>query len=612
VSGFAGIVNFDRAPVDRELLEKLTRHQTFRGPDAEGLWCAGSVGFGHTLLRTTREAAREHQPLGWNDQLWIVADARLDARAELLAKLHARGAAHAALSLSSPDAELILHAYHQWGEACVEHFSGDFSFALWDALAHRLFCARDHFGMRQFFYAQLGNTLFFSNTLSALRLIPGLSGRLNDLAIADFLLFEMIQDPAATSFDGIHRLPPAHTLVAQRDKLSVRRYWELSVTTPVHYAREEEYLERFKELLDAAVSDRLRTDNAGILLSGGLDSPTVAASARRVLGRQGITGGLCARTDVFDSLIPHEERHYAGLVGETLRIPIQFSVLDQSRLFERAGLPEGQTLEPTHSAWPDHFSDQLRSLPDGCRVVLTGLGGDPALCGRISMHFRELLAAGKYRRALSDAFRYLTREGRFSRLYLRTRWRILFGSRKQGQFYPPWLNEDLEKRLGLRERWEQLTPPVPAGPAVRPEAQEAMANHFWASALQGYDAGFTRVPVEVRQPLFDLRLVNFLLGLPRLPWCSDKELFREAARGVLPEAVRLRRKSPLRADPLVALLERPESAWVDQFVPAPELETYVVRGQIPTVYQEVMTWKAWIHLRPLSLNFWLRGAHRIG
>lgn len=459
MSGFAGIVNFDGAPVDRALLEQLTRHQAFRGPDAQGIWCEGGVGFGHTLLRTTREAARERQPLGWprgwNDRLWIIPDARLDAGAELLAKLQARGAADGALSSSAPDAELILHAYDQWGEDCLEHLRGDFSLAIWDAPARKLFSARDHFGIRQFFYAQRGNTLIFSNTLSALRLHSGLPGRLNDLAIADFLLFDMIQDPAATSFEGIRRLPPAHTLVGRAGHLSVRRYWELSVTTPVHYAREEEYIERFQQLLDAAVSDRLRSDRTAILMSGGLDSPTIAASARRVLDRQGITGGLCALTDVFDTLIPHEERFYAGLVAEALRIPIKFSVLDHWRLFEHAKLPEGQTIEPHHSAWPDTFPDQLRTLPEGCRAVLTGLGGDPALCGRISVHFRELFGAGQLRRALLDAFRYLTSPGRFSRLYLHTRWRILFGSRKQAPFYPEWLNEDLERRLGLRARGEE-------------------------------------------------------------------------------------------------------------------------------------------------------------
>jgi len=606
VSGFAGIVNFDGAPVDRALLDKLTQHLAFRGPDAQEIWCADGVGLGHTLLRTTRESTRERQPLGWKDQLWIVADARLDARAELLAQLQACGAAHAALSLATPEPELILHAYHQWGEACIEHFLGDFSFAVWDAANRKLFCARDHFGIRQFFYAQLGNTLIFSNTLSALRLVSGLSGRLNDLAIADFLLFDMIQDPAATSFEGIHRLPPAHTLTAQREKLSVRRYWELSVTTPVHFAREEEYVERFKELLDAAVSDRLRTDNAGILLSGGLDSPTVAASARRVLDRQGVAGGLAARTNVFDSLIPDEERHYTGLVAKALGIPVEFSALDHYQLFGRAHLPESHTIEPIHCAWPESYPDLMRTLPEECRVVLTGMGGDPALCGRISVHFRELLGTGQYRRALSDAFRYLTCQGRFSRLYLRKRWEILFGSKDNEPLYPPWLNEDLERRLGLRDRWDQLNRPDPTGPAIRPEAQQAMANPFWACHFQGYDAGLTHMPMEVRHPLFDLRLVIFLLGLPRLPWCSDKELFREAARGTLPDAVRLRRKSPLPADPLAVLLRHPASNGIARFVANARLLDFVRPDRIPTALGEASGWQAWIHLRPVSLNLWLQ------
>src|ERR1700681_745879 len=133
-----------------------------------------------------------------------------------------------------------------------------------------------------------------------------------------------------------------------------------------------------------------------------------------------------------------------------------------------------------------------------------------------------------------------------------------------------------------------------------------MANSMWPKIFELQDAGVTRIPVEVRHPIFDLRLVNFLLALPRLPWCSDKELLREAARGILPDSVRLRRKSPLVADPFIALLNRPEAAWVDEFEPLPELERYVVRNRIPaTLWGDSRA--AWVNLRPLSLNFWLRG-----
>ena len=102
------------------------------------------------------------------------------------------------------------------------------------------------------------------------------------------------------------------------------------------------------------------------------------------------------------------------------------------------------------------------------------------------------------------------------------------------------------------------------------------------------------------------RLLAGLLALPALPWCSDKELLREAARGILPDAVRLRRKSPLPADPLIALLRQPESAWVDSFKGVPELGQYVEQRLIPKVFGEKDVWAAWIHLRPVSLNSWLR------
>ena len=458
----------------------------------------------------------------------------------------------------------------------------------------RLFCARDQFGVKSFFYAHLGSLLIFSNTLDCIRQHPAVSQRLNDLAIADYLLFDMIRDPVATSFADIQRLPPAHTLKCEQGNISVRRYWELSVTSPVHYSRDAEYAERFRELLDVAVADRLRADSAGVMMSGGLDSPTVAASAKRVFAGNGADPGLRAYTEVFDSLIPHDERRYATLVAEELKIPIQYLVSDHWKIFERADQPEYHSPEPVHTAFPNTAIDQLRQIATSSRVALTGFGADPALCGRITVHFRQLIGEKQFGRALADAARFLSVEGRLSRLYLRTRWRIVFASKSESPGYPGWLNENLEKRLGLRERWESLSRPEPPREAVRPEAQEALGSSTWANLFEAFDAGSTRVQVDVRHPIFDLRLVNFLLAIPRIPWCSDKELLREAARGVLPDQVRLRRKSPLRADPLNATLQRPESAWVDQFEPIPELEHYVVRNRVRAVHRELDPWTAWI------------------
>lgn len=608
MSGFICIVHGDNAPIDRALLQSLTDFLSFRGPDAQNIWMDHSIGMGHTLLRTIHESKNERQPLGIEERYWIVADARLDAREELIAELRR---AERQVSSSSPDCELVLQAYATWGEACVDHLAGDFSFAIWDKEHKKLFCARDHFGVKPFYYASLGSLLVLSNTLNCIRRHPAVSSQLNDLAIADFLLFDMIREPGATSFADIRRLPPAHVLAYEEGGIAVRRHWTLPMSDPVHFRQPADCLEQFRELLDRAVADRMRTGGVGVLMSGGLDSPTIAASAKRKLSNNG-SSELRAYTEVFERLIPHEEQHYATLVAEALKIPIEFHADDRAGLRDYLSSEGHGWPEPVHSPASDGGLCQLRQVAVRNRVVLTGFGGDPALSCLLSVHFSRLLKKWQVSLALRDALRYLAKERRLSRLYIRTRWEKWFGGKGQLPHYPAWLNPDLEKNFSLRERWQQFMGAPVANGSARRTGYEAMVDSSWPNLFEGYDPGVTGIPVEVRHPFFDLRLVSFLLALPAVPWCSDKELLREAARGVLPDAVRLRRKSPLLADPLVALLQQKESAWVDSFIPVPEFGHYVERERIPQVFKEKDPWTAWIHLRPLSLNFWLRSQAATG
>src|SRR5712671_1712529 len=603
VSGFAGILHMDGSPVDRPLLERLTEFQKFRGSDAQNNWVDGSVGFGHTLLRISPESEHERQPLSLDGKTWIVADCRVDARPELIAELASSG--HHDI-VRAPDAELVLRAYTVWRDHCVDHLLGDYAFAIWDSTHRRLFCARDQMGVKPFYYAYVDSRLIFSNTLDCIRQHPAVSEDLNDLAIADFLLFDMIQEPGATSFKDIQRLQPAHTLTVEAENVLIRRYWTLPVSDAIHYARDSDSVEHFQELMDTAVADRLRASAAGVMMSGGLDSATVAVSAQRILSRDASLPGLCAYTEVFDSLIPHEERHYAGLVAEALKIPIQFRINDDLGACQSRGCADAHFPEPVHSPWSESGLSLLREMATTRRVALTGFGGDPTLSSLLTVHFLKLIKERNFGRLLADAARYLSAEGRFSRLYMRTRWRRWFPSKNVVAHYPKWLNPDFEKRLSLRQRWEMVNRALAPAGGVRPVASEGTLSSLWPALFEEYDSGATRVPLEVRHPFFDLRLVSFLLALPALPWCSDKELLREASRGILPDAVRLRRKSPLLAEPLIALLQRSESQWLDSFNPCADLAQFVLRNRIPKVLGETKAWSAWTNLRPLSLNLWLR------
>src|SRR5205807_844250 len=172
MSGIVGIINLDGAPVDRQLLRRMTDFLAYRGPDAQNIWSDGPVGFGHTMLRTTFESEREQQPCSLDGRVWITADARIDARDNLIRDLRSKGRE---IQKSVTDVELILHAYHVWADDCVQYLIGDFSFAIWDGRRHRLFCARDHFGVKLFYYAQVGRSFIFGNTLDCVREHPAVS-----------------------------------------------------------------------------------------------------------------------------------------------------------------------------------------------------------------------------------------------------------------------------------------------------------------------------------------------------------------------------------------------------------------------------------------------------
>jgi asparagine synthase (glutamine-hydrolysing) len=337
LSGIVGIFHRNGAPIERTLLQALVKFLSYRGPDSQATWSDGLAGLGNAMLRTTWESTGEQQPGGLDGRFWITADARLDCRAELLAELERSGRG---IGSTAPDSELILHAYAVWGDQCVDHLRGDFSFGIWDAGAKALFCARDHFGVKPFYYAQVGDFLVFSNTLNCVRLHPHVSDELNDRAIGDFLLFGLNYDNATTTFRDVLRLPPAHCLTFSRDGLRIERYWAPPTDGRIRYSRIEDYVENFQVLLRAAVADRLRANRAGILLSGGLDSSSVATVAKEVSAKSSRATDICGYTHVYESLIPHDDGAYASEAGEFLRVPIKFIAMDHTELFERWNDPE--------------------------------------------------------------------------------------------------------------------------------------------------------------------------------------------------------------------------------------------------------------------------------
>jgi asparagine synthase (glutamine-hydrolysing) len=298
------------------------------------------------------------------------------------------------------------------------------------------------------------------------------------------------------------------------------------------------------------------------------------------------------------------ERRYAALAAGALGIPVHYRVVDDYQVFERWHQPDLRRPEPEADPLAAIHLDLLRDVAAYSRVALTGYGGDPAF--RVPLGYATgLLARGHVLRLAREVAEYVLACRRVPRIRVGVHLRGWLGGRRSApDASAGWLNPDFAARFQRGARAGGVARSAPVHP-VRPAAYELLVSEDWASTFESYDAGVTGVPVDVRHPFFDVRLVEYLLAIPPMPWCFDKTILRLAMRGRLPDAVRLRAKAVAAGDAVTAALRRPATRWVDGFEPVAALHAYVSRSQVPLVHGEQDPGRAWAGLRPLCLNYWL-------
>ncbi len=373
----------------RRWVVEATAYSATAGPDDQAVAFGRAWGLGHVLLRTGRDDVR--QPLTRDGRVWLAADVRLDARAELASSLRGHDQP---VGLASSDPELLLAAYHAWGEAFLERLGGDFAFALWDEACGRLLCGRDQLGVVPLHYARAGDELLVAMALDALLLHPGVSDELDEDAIADFLVMGR-GDFAATTFRSIRRLPPAHA-ASWADHGSVNGATGASPSGRplVRFKTSEEYVMRFRELLQAAVADRITTDRLAVHVSGGMDSTSVAAVAQQVMAQRGLlAAAIRGATIVLGGNTGDQEGLYAEIVAQSLGIELE--ILDES-LFEPTDPfadPSPLAPEPMPYRWTAVEYESTRRSAGQARLLLTGLPGD-GLLGFVPWYWAHWLARG--------------------------------------------------------------------------------------------------------------------------------------------------------------------------------------------------------------------------
>lgn len=529
MSGFAAIIA-PSAAVPPGLLDGIAAQLAPIGPDRSSRWRDGDAALLHSLYAVSREDAGDAQPLTFDGAVWITGDIRVDGRRDLIAMLrqHGRDA-----SAEQPDSALVLHAWHVWGEACAERLIGDFAFAIWDARAKRLFCARDQFGVCPLHYALADGMLIASNAVRAVRQHPGISETLDRRTMGDFLLIGFSDDRARGFFRDIQRLPPAHSLTFADGKFTVRRYWTPPAPDPNPKRRlAAEHIERFSAVFAEAVSDRIRSDKIALALSGGIDSPLVAAFAAK--GSAALTG----YTSGFNWLIPDRERHYAGLVAHHLGIPFRPHSNDEGFLHP-AGGPWRIMPEPRFTLRYQSGHDLLdHALADGARMMLGGMGGDVLAAARPS-RWADFAFGGRWLRLAGD-WRAHTRHFGY-RPPLRLSLRARLAGRRSAELspMPDWIDPDFAIEQQLAERNAEIV-----HGHISTDPRVGMTEHaYWSELFVATGHEGTGLPLKIAHPFFDTRVLAEALALPVSPWLYDKAILRETAVPLLPERIVRRPKA---------------------------------------------------------------------
>lgn len=570
MGAIAGIVGSNHVDIDR--MADAMAHRA--GGAMAVLHPASGVSLASSAVREPRHLGRSAAT-----NVFIVADARIDDRAQITRTLGLPG--------HSPDDEIILHAYLTWGRDCVRHLLGDFAFAIWDGRQNRIFCARDHVGIKPFYFANVDGRFGFATEVPAL--ISGFDRPFNpDLGrIAEYLARQALSADA-TMFAEIRSLPAAHTLTYDvGGRLETSRYWTLDRDREVRYDTSDQYEEAFRHIFETAVQDRMQpARRPGIMLSGGMDSSAVACVARDLASDgKHLVPTFTARfgySDADESVYIDALRDQEGFEMSDVDLHGADPLDSVDKVVRSLGQPSYICNAYMYSA----INTSARAA--GVDVLLDGCEGDVSLSyglGRIG----ELVLSGSWAsveqeiaalssttgapmaqlfrqhaepflparlglhpiRFPSGDVRHAARLGRRSALRLlagtgRTAWHAWRGGLPPVPLTAGLVSRELLEHTRLVERIGD------SRPAISPREFSEQRRHW--SAFHHDAPGIATLQEEAshlhamhggeaRHPFYDIRLIEFCVGVPSDQKLRDgytRSILRRSLKHTLPDVIRRR------------------------------------------------------------------------
>lgn len=555
--GIVGYLNPDECPVgDDRVVRSMAQAIRHRGPDDEGFHIAGSLALGMRRLSII-DLATGHQPISNEDgTIWIVFNGEIYNYRELRARLLSAGHHFE----TNSDTEVLVHLYEEHGDEMVGHLNGMFAFALWDGRRRRLLIARDRMGEKPLYFSQLNDgTFVFASEMKAIVEHPGIGRQLNLRALRKYLQYEYVPSPHSM-IDGVHKLRPGHRLIFEKGGWRTERFWELRYDRERPATTEAEATRELHDRLREAVRMRLVSDvPLGVLLSGGIDSSSVAALAREA------AGGLVKTFSIAFAEKSFDESSYARMVAARLGTEHHEHRFTEREMLGIVPLIPQLIDEPLGDGSLIPTFLLSRFTREHVTVALGGDGGDELLAGYPTYFAHRL--AGLYRKIPASLRRSLI-EPAIVRMPVSTanlsldfkakrfvrgageplgmRHAIWMGS------FDPWQQRKLLSPEVLatspdEEVYDELaacaddSPIDPVEQMMKLDAEQYLAE----GVLFKVDRASMAASLETRAPFLDHTLVEYVAQLPldlKLRGSTGKYLLKRAMSGSLPEAVLKRPK----------------------------------------------------------------------
>lgn len=615
--GLAGRIGLNQNSIDVAPLANMMDVVHHRGPNAQGYalfdiggspavsgtnsrdlenrnWPNIRVAWGHRRLSIIDLSSAANQPMSYEDEsYWLVFNGAIYNYIELREELLSAGLSFR----TDSDTEVILAAYHHWGDQCVEHFNGMFAFAILDRPRRRVLCCRDRLGIKPFYYAIHDGVLSFGSEIKQL-LEAGIPRKANPRRVFDYMIVGSTDHHEETCFAGVQQLMPGHRMTIELDQsqapIRLEEYWSLQRDETIARLPIDEVSQRVRELLHDSVRLRMRCDvPLGSCLSGGLDSSTVVMLMSRIRAEQG--KDFEQHTFTYrpsDAKI--DESRYAQLVSQQIQAKRHIRTISPEEVFEKLDTFLWHEEEPIGDL--THFArSQVMALARerGVTVVLDGQGGDELFLGYPRYYVPTFLGYWQqqgFGKAVRE-FRLATKHSSLSPMRLAAS-SLLFGNVSlRTQFFRRralrWINPSFLARHSVREVAEAHHLSRDLWEMQRRDMQIQLPH-----LLRHEDRDSMASSIEARTPLLDHRLVEFVMSLGAHAKIHDgwtKYCLRTAMEGILPPEIQWRRDKLGFAVPTSTWMQRVSSyarEWLqgdlasEQFIDCDKLRRGLASGKL--------------------------------